>query len=601
MTVGAPAGPSVAQDCSSSSSSRRRLRRGCPRRWMRIGLGSVSPSTPTAYVATGANVANPGDTVSVVDLATSKVQAPVTVGTLPSALAVTPGGNDLLVAIKGQDQLVEIDTASGKIVGRVTVGLEPDAVAVTPDGSLALVANLDDNTVTPVLLPSLRAGRPIPVGRQPVSIAVSPDGRLALVADYQDGTVTPIALPSLTTSTSIPVGQEPEDVFISAAGPLGGATALVADFQTDSLTPIPLATRSPGKPIPVGGNPTDIAGWPSSRLVYVSGGDTVTPVDVPTGRSEHLSRSAPLPRPWPLRRRADGMGVRRRWGPRPRRPGVPSGARTYRRRRPAQRYRHRRTDDVSELISSTVRSSECRLSCNRSLRYSRRVRAATGRGMSVGPRSRATCRGGSPPRCRQPRGGKAPTRPEDAGSHVTNEHGGVSPFAVVRVGRHCADLGVSGTRGSALRPLPPGCRHLGRRGSGRARRSGCGTAPAGRRPPTRAFRGRRRDQVSRWGPARSGLPMGGQALAHHLHARSLSGHCPSGPWFEVAQQHDTAPRTDQFDQILPVLRRRLTAERAERSDVGVEAGSSTPHRPVGPLGAVECRPHGVVENGIGGS
>ena len=64
----------------------------------------------------------------------------------------------------------------------------------------------------------------------------------------------------------------------------------MADFQTDSLTPIPLATRSPGTPIPVGGNPTDIAGWPSSRLVYVSGGDTVTPVDVPTGRP-----GAPIP------------------------------------------------------------------------------------------------------------------------------------------------------------------------------------------------------------------------------------------------------------------------------------------------------------------
>ena len=154
-----------------------------------------SPTVATAYVATGASVANPGNTVAVVDTSTSTALHPITTGTLPAALAVTPDGKDLLVANKGVDTLSEVDVASGDVVDQVTVGLEPDAVAVTPNGSLALVANFGDNTVTPVSLPSFRPGHPIAVGHQPVAIAVSPSGTTALVANYQDGSVTPIALP----------------------------------------------------------------------------------------------------------------------------------------------------------------------------------------------------------------------------------------------------------------------------------------------------------------------------------------------------------------------------------------------------------------------
>src|ERR1700683_575980 len=95
------------------------------------GSAVASPTTPTAYVATGASVANPGNTVAVVDTVTAKAQKPITTDTLPAALAVTPGGSDVLVANKGTDTVSEIDVASGTVVRQVTVGLEPDGVAVT--------------------------------------------------------------------------------------------------------------------------------------------------------------------------------------------------------------------------------------------------------------------------------------------------------------------------------------------------------------------------------------------------------------------------------------------------------------------------------------
>ena len=242
---------------------------------------SASPAGSLAYVATGAGLADPGNSVVVVDTATKHVLDPIVTGpsttaTLPAAFAATPDGKDVLVAEKGANQLSVIDTATGKVTRHVSVGLEPDAVAVTPDGSLALVAEFGSSTVTPVTLPSLTVGRPIPVGRQPVAIAIAPNGRLAVVADFQDGTVTPITLPTMAPEAPLAAGMEPSAVVVSP----DSGTALVADFQTSQVTPIDLTTGATRPSIPVAGNPTGIAVWKSGTMAWVSGGNSLTPIEL---------------------------------------------------------------------------------------------------------------------------------------------------------------------------------------------------------------------------------------------------------------------------------------------------------------------------------
>ena len=240
---------------------------------------SVTPAqAPVAYVALGATVPNPGSTVAVINTATGALGKPIAVGTLPSAVALLPGGKDLLVTVKADDQLVEVSTSTGKVVRRVGVGLEPDAVAVTPDGATALVANFGDGTVTAVRLDTFSVTATVPVGRQPVAVAVTPDGTRALVANYQDGTLTPIALPALTAGAPVAVGSEPTAVFISS----NGATALVAGFQTSSITPVALPGLSVGASVALGANPTGIAAAPGSPIAWVSAGDGITPVVIAT-------------------------------------------------------------------------------------------------------------------------------------------------------------------------------------------------------------------------------------------------------------------------------------------------------------------------------
>ena len=119
-----------------------------------------------------------------------------------------------------------------------------------------------------------------------MAVAISPKGTLALVSNYQDGSLSPITLPSLTVGAPV-AGGAGADRRLHHPGRAG---ALVADFQTSTVTPIDLSAMAPGPAIAVGGNPTGIAGAPSSGTAYVSGGDSVTPIDL----ADPVRRARPI-------------------------------------------------------------------------------------------------------------------------------------------------------------------------------------------------------------------------------------------------------------------------------------------------------------------
>ncbi len=226
-----------------------------------------------AWVTTGASVTLPGMDVTPVNLDRRHVGAKVPVGSLPSALASTPGGTGLLVVTQGDDTLHEIDTATHDVVHRAGVGVEPDAVAVAPGGTadkgVALVANLDSDSVTPVDLGTWRAGLPLAVGSEPVAIAVSvaaSGAATAFVADYGSDTVTPIDVATLQAGAAIAVGPGPETIA-AASGEV-----LVGNFGNRTLTAINPATLSAGGTIALPLNPTAIAVAPSGATAYVCGG-----------------------------------------------------------------------------------------------------------------------------------------------------------------------------------------------------------------------------------------------------------------------------------------------------------------------------------------
>jgi YVTN family beta-propeller protein len=226
-----------------------------------------------AWVTTGASVTQPGQTVTPVDLGTHRVGTGVQVGSLPSALAYTPGDTGLLVAAQGNDTLSEIDPVSHEIVHRAGVGVEPDAVAVAPGGrggrGIALVANLDSNSVTPVDLGTWHTGKPIPVGTEPVGITVfvsSSGAATAFVANFGSDSVTPIDVATMQPGPAIAIGPEPQVIAVAAN------EVVVGTFGNRTLTPINPTTHAPGSPVPIPVNPTGIAVAPSGNTLYVCGG-----------------------------------------------------------------------------------------------------------------------------------------------------------------------------------------------------------------------------------------------------------------------------------------------------------------------------------------
>jgi DNA-binding beta-propeller fold protein YncE len=243
---------------------------------------SAARSDDVAWVATGASVTRPGMTVQPVDLSTRELAAPVTVGSLPSALAYTADDAGLLVVTQGDDMLHEIDPATHDVVHAVGVGLEPDAVAVAPGGSggkgVALVANRDADSVTPVDLGTWRAGRAIPVGRQPVALAVyapAAGTATAFVADFGSNAVTPIDVATLQPGPAVAVGPGPQAIAVAAS------EVLVGNFGNRTLTPIDAVTRRPGKAVSLPLDPTGIAIAPSAATAYVCGGAGIVPVTTP--------------------------------------------------------------------------------------------------------------------------------------------------------------------------------------------------------------------------------------------------------------------------------------------------------------------------------
>jgi YVTN family beta-propeller protein len=99
-------------------------------------LGIAPARAQNAYITNST-----ANTVSVIDTTMNTViGSPVTVGTHPYGVAVTPDGSKVYVTNANSGTVSVIATASNTVVSSpITVGTAPEGVAVTPDGSKVYV------------------------------------------------------------------------------------------------------------------------------------------------------------------------------------------------------------------------------------------------------------------------------------------------------------------------------------------------------------------------------------------------------------------------------------------------------------------------------
>jgi YVTN family beta-propeller protein len=122
------------------------------------------------------------DAVSIVYPYRSEVGETILAGRMPGAMAVTAVPPYLFVANPESAGITVLDIDTRKLVAPVTVGQEPRHIVITPDNQYALVLNHGSGDMAVVRIEAFRARRHrtdpaplftmIPVGEQPVSAAV---------------------------------------------------------------------------------------------------------------------------------------------------------------------------------------------------------------------------------------------------------------------------------------------------------------------------------------------------------------------------------------------------------------------------------------------
>jgi YVTN family beta-propeller protein len=265
-----------------------------PSPWLNYSKSISVGTNPTAEVV-GADgrlyVANTGsNTVSVINTVTGKridanpswFSQDISVGTAPTALALSPDGARLYVANSGSGTVSVINTTGYTRVDAnpsttskdITVGTAPSALAVGADGRL-YVANKGSDSVSVVDPTTFGVTDTIGVGDQPTALALG-TGK-AYVANQGSNAISVIDTSTLGV-TGVAVGSSPTALALGAGGKLHVAS------QDGTLSTIDTATNSvlPGA-IAVGPSPSSVAVSADGSVAYVANGnDTVSVINTAT-------------------------------------------------------------------------------------------------------------------------------------------------------------------------------------------------------------------------------------------------------------------------------------------------------------------------------
>ena len=246
-------------------------------------------------IEVSAYISNAGsNSVSVIDTETNTVVgSPLTVGSQPAGVAVTPDGKYAYVTNNGSNTISIIDIATNTVIGSITLGGQPAGIAVTPDGKYAYVTNTNiqgfaGNTVSVInTATNTVLGSPITVGSGAFGVAITPDGNYAYVANNHGTTVSVINTATNTViGPPIAVGNSPVGVAVTP----NGKYVFVTNNSDNTVSVISTATHSVvGPPIGVGNDPAGVVITPDGRFAYVANNgsgevnsNTVSVIDIAT-------------------------------------------------------------------------------------------------------------------------------------------------------------------------------------------------------------------------------------------------------------------------------------------------------------------------------
>jgi len=205
----------------------------------------------------------------------SPAETLVDVGLFPQALAVTPDGRQVWVADTGPQTstspvygLSVINAATDKVVARMSLGGDPTDVAFSPSGARAYVTTAEglfvyDTATRDVVATILGLG-------DPESLAVAPNGTTVYVTETSEGKLAAVNASTDKVTGTTTVGQLPWQAVVSP----DGRKVYVADPDSDAISVVDAATGAVKRTVTVPGDPDSVALSPDGSQLWV--GDNTT-------------------------------------------------------------------------------------------------------------------------------------------------------------------------------------------------------------------------------------------------------------------------------------------------------------------------------------
>jgi YVTN family beta-propeller protein len=223
-----------------------------------------------AFVCNYGTAERPGNTISVIEIASRREVKRVDLGALLRPHGITESGGKIYFTIEGSRAVARYDPVAGRVDWTMGTGQTgTHMVVVARTSGKIYTANRDSDTVSalePAKGQSAWKITQIAVGKGPEGIGLSPDEREVWVAHRGDGGLSIIDTATDQVKETLKVGRAPIRVKFTP----DGRRVLVSDSQGNEVVVFEAATRKELKRIAVGAVPAGILMQPDGRRAFVA-------------------------------------------------------------------------------------------------------------------------------------------------------------------------------------------------------------------------------------------------------------------------------------------------------------------------------------------
>ncbi len=243
--------------------ARRHVRQIPTGRYVRIHSAAIAPEGRFAYFTAGQT----GFVVEI-DTRENKVTRGIpTHGDISHMVEVSPDGKRLYTANIETQNVSVIDRASGQLIAQVKCDKGCEGITFTPDGKTLWAANQDAGNITLIDVATSKVIDTLPCPGKPLRIRFTKDGRRALVSNWlAQGEVVVIDVPAQREIKRLRVGNQPIGLLITP----DEDRAFVTNMSSDEVHVIDLRTLEVAGRFETGKGPDAMAWWvppgpPTSR------------------------------------------------------------------------------------------------------------------------------------------------------------------------------------------------------------------------------------------------------------------------------------------------------------------------------------------------